>query len=79
MTRPSVSVASRKSPSGSLRSSTCASGSGRTFAGSFAMSALGISSRTCWNAHLANGGLRQLASVTCAATGEGKRSIMAGT
>ena len=41
------------------------------------MSWLGISSRTCWNAHRLNGGSCQLASVTCA-SGAGGKPVMSG-
>jgi hypothetical protein len=51
------------------------SGSSRTFAGSWAMSAEGRISRTWWNAHLLNGEVRQFASVTCVSGRGGNPSI----
>ena len=69
---PSVSVSARNRSSNSFAG---AAGSGVTRAGSLAISAVGISSRTWWKAQRWYGGVRQFASVTCASRDGGNASI----
>ncbi len=68
--RNSATVSSRPFQENARRASWRSSlGSGRTAPVFLAIRALGISSRTCWNAHLLNGGSCQFASVTCESPG----------